>query len=99
MDEKGRIFADEYAMTQLREALGTAGEEYKHNLSRLTNLIRQITEGDIKGDLATEFKKKYEAKEETLQKLQNSINDAESYMGMKVENLQTTIADTQSDMN
>lgn len=99
MDENGRIFADEYAMTQLREALGTAGEEYKHNLSRLTNLIRQITEGDIKGDLATEFKKKYEAKEETLQKLQNSINDAESYMGMKVENLQTTIADTQSDMN
>ncbi len=98
MGEVRRIYADERAIAQLKEALATAGEDYKRNLTRLTNLVRQITEGDIKGDLATEFKNKFEAKEETLRKLQTSIDEAESYMGMKREDLVSTVTNTQSDM-
>ncbi len=98
MGEVRRIYADERAIAQLKEALATAGEDYKRNLSRLNNLVRQITEGDIRGDLATDFKNKFEAKEETLNKLQSSIDEAESYMGIKRESLVSTVADTQSDM-
>ncbi len=98
MGEVRRIYADERALAQLKEALATAGEDYKRNLNRLTNLVRQITEGDIRGDLATDFKNKFEAKEETLKKLQTSIDEAESYMGMKREDLVSTVTNTQSEM-
>ncbi len=98
MSEIDRIHVEEAGLLQLKEALLTAGEEYKSNLSRLTNLIQQITQGDIRGDLAEDFKKKYEAKQETFKKLETSINEAESYMGVKREGLETTIANTSSDM-
>ncbi len=92
------IRADEHAIIRLREGLATAGEDYKHNLSRLTNLIGEIAGGSIKGKLATDFKDKYDAKAEMFQKIQESIDEAESYMGMKKDDFQATIENTESEM-
>ena len=40
------IHVDEAALNDLKHALETAGEGYKKNLAKLTNLIDQITNED-----------------------------------------------------
>lgn len=97
MGEVDHIHADEQSIGEVKEALLTSGEEYKNNLSRLTNLVQQITNGDIKGELADEFKKKFEEKEQMFTDLRNSIDDAEEEMGIKKTGLVTTITESQSD--
>ena len=49
------IHVDEAALNSLKHALETAGQEYKSSLARLTNLIQEITSGDIQGDPANDF--------------------------------------------
>ena len=41
-----------YYDSTIKNALETAGQEYKSNLARLTNLIEEITSGDIQEDTA-----------------------------------------------
>lgn len=77
------IHVDEAALEQLRGALEQAGEDYKANLTKLTNLIQEITRGDIKGDLANELLNKYNAKQDTLKKIADTIDEAEEYAGLK----------------
>ena len=60
----GTIHVDEAALADLRDALATAGEDYKSDLARLTALIQEITSGDIQGDPANDLLAKYNAKEE-----------------------------------
>lgn len=67
-------------LSTLEKAIGTAGQNYKDCYARLTNLIDEITRGDIKGDPANDLLSKYRAKEETLTKIKETIDEAESYM-------------------
>ncbi len=78
-----RIHVEEEALVELRKALETAGEEYKENLLRLTNLINEITKGDIQGDTATDLLNKYTAKEEAFKALAEEIDKAEEFTGAK----------------
>lgn len=77
------IHVEEEALNDLRNALETAGEDYKNKLSRLQNLINEITSGDIQGDPANDLLQKFQAKEETFKRLAQTIDDAEEYMGIK----------------
>lgn len=79
----GQIKVDEQSLKQLRNALETAGEEYKHNLAKLTSLMDQITNGDIKGNPADELLNKYRAKEAMFKGVATTIDEAEEYVGLK----------------
>ena len=78
-----RIHVEQEALNSLRRGLETAGEEYKKNLARLTNLIGEITSGDIQGDPATDLLNKYHEKEEAFNELAREIDKAEQYVGLK----------------
>ena len=45
------VHVEESALNDLKNALANAGESYKQNLARLTNLISEITSGDIQGEV------------------------------------------------
>ena len=92
------IHVDEAALNSLREALETAGQEYKNSLARLTNLIEEITSGDIQGDPATDLLNKYNAKQETLNNITKTIEEAEGYMGLQTTKFTSMIGDLQSTM-
>ena len=92
------IHVEEEALNALKNALATAGEEYKSSVSRLTNLINQITSGDIQGDPATDLLQKFQAKEETLNKLAETIDEAEGYLGMQTTSFTNMIGDLKSGM-
>ena len=51
------IRVEEEGLNSLRSALADAGESYKTNLAKLTNLINEITSGDIQGDPANDLLK------------------------------------------
>ena len=53
------LSANNEAFKRLDEAMQTAGEEYKRLLERLTNLINEITNGDIQGDPAKDLLNKF----------------------------------------
>ena len=78
-----RIHVEEEGLIDLKKALETAGEEYKENLARLTNLIEEITKGDIQGDPATDLLNKYNDKVEAFNALAEEIDKAEKYAGAK----------------
>ena len=78
-----RIHVEEEGLVELRNALGTAGEEYKELLARLTNLMEEITRGDIQGDVADDLLEKFRAKEDDFKKLQQVIDDVEEKVGIK----------------
>ena len=78
-----RIHVEEEALADLRKSLETAGEEYKENLARLTNLIEEITKGDIQGDPATDLLNKYNEKGDAFKALAEEIDKAEEYAGAK----------------
>ena len=92
------IHVDEAALNQLRKALETAGQDYKSNLARLTNLIDEITSGDILGDPATDLLNKFKAKEDVFRKLTQTIEEAEEYMGMQTTKFGSMIGDLKSGM-
>lgn len=94
----GTIHVDEAALTDLRDALATAGEEYKSNLARLTALIQEITSGDIQGDPANDLLAKFNAKEDTFKKLAQTIDEAQEYMGIQTQKFDSMIGDLASGM-
>ena len=78
-----RIHVEEASLDALRNALSGAGEEYKRELARLSNLMDEITNGDIEGDVATDMLQKYNAKKEDFNKIAEAIDKAEEYVGVK----------------
>ena len=92
------IHVEEEALNALKNALATAGEEYKSSLSRLTNLINEIISGDIQGDPANDLLQKFQAKEDTLNKLAETIDEAEGYLGMQTTSFTNMIGDLKSGM-
>ena len=93
-----QIHVDEASLNDLKNALSTAGESYKNNLARLTNLVNEITSGDIQGDPATDLLQKFQAKEQTFNKLAETIDEAEGYMGMQTTKFGNMIGDLKSGM-
>ena len=94
----GTIHVDEAALADLRDALATAGEDYKSDLARLTALIQEITSGDIQGDPANDLLQKYQAKQDTFNKLTQTIEEAEGYMGLQTTKFGNMIGDLKSGM-
>ena len=94
----GTIHVDEAALADLRDALTTAGEDYKSDLARLTALIQEITSGDIQGDPANDLLAKYNAKEDTFKRLANTIDEAQEYMGIQTQKFSSMISGLQSGM-
>lgn len=92
------IHVDEAALNSLKNALETAGQEYKSNLAKLTNLIEEITSGDIQGDPANDLLAKFQAKQDTLNKITSTIEEAEEYMGLQTNKFGTMIGDLKSGM-
>ena len=92
------IHVDEAALNDLKKAKQTAGEGYKKNLAKLTNLVEEITSGDIQGDPAQDLLQKFQAKEDTFKKLADTIDEAEGYMGMQTTKFTGMIGDLKSGM-
>ena len=92
------IHVDEAALNALKNALETAGQDYKSSLARLTNLIEEITSGDIQGDPANDLLQKYQAKQDTFNKLTQTIEEAEGYMGLQTTKFGNMIGDLKSGM-
>ncbi len=92
------IHVDESALSDLKNALETAGEEYKRDFARLKSLIAEITSGDIQGDPAQDLRQKFEAKEDTFNKLAQTIDEAEEYMGIQKQSFTQMISDLASGM-
>jgi uncharacterized protein YukE len=88
-----RIHVEESALNELRNSLATAGEEYKSELARLTSLIKEITNGDIQGDPATDLLNKYMAKEDAFNALARAIEEAQEYAGAKGKDFTNMITD------
>ena len=94
----GQIRVDEQSLNTLRQALETAGEDYKENLARLQNLINEITSGDIQGDPATDLLSKFQAKEDVFRGIANTIDEAEEYIGIKKTKFTSMIGSLSSNM-
>ena len=92
------IHVEESALNDLRNALETAGTEYKNNYARLQNLISDITSGDIQGDPANDLLAKFQAKDETFKSLQQTIDEALEYMGAQKQAFTSLISDLSSTM-
>ena len=92
------IHVDEAALNALKNALETAGQDYKQSLARLTSSIEEITSGDIQGDPANDLLQKYQAKQDTFNKLTQTIEEAEGYMGLQTTKFGNMIGDLKSGM-
>ena len=92
------IHVEEGSLNDLKNAIANQGESYKSNLVRLTNLIAEITSGDIQGDLAVELSNKFKAKEATFNGLANTIDDAAEYMGVQTTKFGSMMQDTKAGM-
>lgn len=92
------IHVDEAALNSLKHALETAGQEYKQSLARLTNLIEEITSGDIQGDPAQDLLVKYQSKQDTFNRLLQTIEEAEGYMGLQTTKFNSMLSDLKSGM-
>ena len=92
------VHVEESSLNDLRKALETAGESYKQNLSRLQNLINEITSGDIQGDPANDLLAKFQAKENTFKAIQQTIDEAEGYIGTQKTEFKSLISDLSSSM-
>ena len=84
------IHVDEAALSDLRNALETAGKDYQRDYTRLKNLISEIT--------ATDLLNKFQAKEETFEKISTTIDDAFEYMDIQKSSFSTLISDLSSGM-
>ena len=92
------IHVDEAALNALKNALETAGQDYKQSLARLTSLIEELTSGDIQGDPANDLLQKFQAKQDTFNKLTQTIEEAEGYMGLQTTKFGNMIGDLKSGM-
>jgi hypothetical protein len=92
------IRVDESALADLKSAIGTAGESYKSNLLKLNSLIDEITRKDIQGQPAKDLLDRFNAKKDTFDKLAQTIDDAESYMGIKKTKFTDMIGSLSSNM-
>jgi hypothetical protein len=92
------IHVDEEALSVLKNALQGAGEDYRNKLARLTALVNQITSGSIVGDPATDLLAKFEAKRDFFNRVQNTINEAEYYLGIKQGNFEGMMSDLKAGM-
>ena len=90
------IHVDEAKLNQLKNTLETSGQDYKENYAKLTNLIEEITRGDIQGDPANDLLAQYQAKEDVFKGLLQTIEDAEDYMGIKGKKFNNMIGDLHS---
>ena len=93
------IHVDEEALNDLKNVIANQGESYKSNLVRLTNLIAEITSGDIQGDLAVELSNKFKAKEATFNGLANTIDAAADYMGIQTKKFGSMMQDAKTGMH
>lgn len=93
-----QIHVDEEALATLKEALLTAGNDYKENLTKLQNLIDDITRGDIQGDPATELLAKFQEKSENFRGVQNSIDEAADAMGIKLSDFTSKMGELKAGM-
>lgn len=92
------IHVDEAALSDLRNALETAGKDYQRDYTRLKNLISEITRGDIQGDPANDLLNKFQAKQETFERISTTIDDAFEYMDIQKSSFSTLISDLSSGM-
>ncbi len=92
------IHVEESALNDLRNALETAGTEYKNSYARLQNLISEITSGDIQGDPANDLLAKFQAKDDTFKSLQQTIDEALEYMGAQKQAFTGMISELSSTM-
>ena len=92
------IHVDEAALSSLKNAVETAGKDYKEKLARLSNLIDEITAGDIEGDPAQQLRDKFIQKEQTFRNITATLEDAEEYMGIQSNKFDTLISDLKSGM-
>lgn len=88
-----RIHVEEEALAELKQALETAGENYKSEFARLTNLMDEITSGDIQGDPADDLLAKFRTKEEDFKSLATAIDQAQEYAGVKGTNFTDMITE------
>lgn len=89
---------DDESLDRLKNALATAGESYKSNLTKLQSVIEEITAGDIKGDPATELLNKFNSKREVFKAIEATINEAEDYTGVKKSKFTSLIGDISAGM-
>ncbi len=94
----GRIAGDEEAFAVVINNFVKASEDYKRELGRLTNLITEITNGDIRGVLAEDLRNKYEAKMDTFNLLRKTLEEAESAMEFKNKEFNNLISSVKSGM-
>ena len=90
------IVVSSSALGKLKDAIATAGKDYKEKLARLNALMEEITNGDIQGDLATELMQKFQARQDDFKAIQKLIDDAEDYMGMKGSDFNSTVSSIES---
>lgn len=76
----GQISVSDEVLANVINSMTSAVENYMENYKKLTNLMNEITNGDITGDPATQILNKYNAKEETFKQLYNTLEEANSYM-------------------
>lgn len=93
-----RIHVEEEGLTALAQALDTAGESYKAQLSKLTDLVAQITSGTIQGDLANSIKAKFDEKRDSLEGMQKTIDEAKDYMQQMGVSFNRMVSDVQQGM-
>ena len=94
----GMIWVDEESLNKLKNALENAGVDYKNNLTKLENLINEITSGDIQGDPADDLLKKYQEKKEMFEGLRKTIDDAGQYVGAQTGKFNDMIGELQQGM-
>ena len=92
------IKADSSSFDTIINNFNIAKENYISELNRLSNLIDEITSGNIKGVLAEDLKNKYEAKIDTFNALKTSLENAGEYAQQKNVSFNNMISDVQSGM-
>ena len=92
------IHVDEAALNDLKKALLEAGQDYKQKLARLTNLVNEITSGDIQGDPAIDLLNKFEEKREMFNGLTQAIEEAEGYMGLQTNKFGNMLGELKTGM-
>ncbi len=92
------INVEEEAIEILRDALQTTGEEYKYNLNRLENIIKGITEEDIKGTPATRLLNNYKKQQESFKKMAEAITKAEEYVNTEKTDFNNMVDELSDEM-
>lgn len=95
----GRVHVEEEALVRLKKDFESAGESYKTNYTKLTNLIGEITSGHIQGNPANELLKKYEEKKEAFEKVYEMINSTQNYLSGRTEQFVNDVDSLMKNMN